>query len=193
MREPDDAAGTAVACYAAVPVASPAAATIYAHVLERATASMRVLPPEQYHIMLAYFGLVGAELRVLHRTLESVLLSVALMSLVAIGAGAFSGNQLVWVDVGGEVESPGVMRTRALQATSETGTTADQRRGYVGAPFRPHITVAIEETRDSAPSQQVVNDSLAVGKFTDFEATRAAIYAKYGTRYRLVTEMVFGA
>ncbi len=95
--------------------------------VRRAEPGPRWVPPERWHLTLAFYGDVDdSEAERLRRRLGRVLAGVPPMSLVLAGAGAFR-RRAVWLGVAGDVD--------ALRATA-AAVDRDHR------PYRPHLTVA---------------------------------------------------
>lgn len=155
---------------------------------------MRAIRPEQYHITLAYYGLVDpGQLDVLATNVHVEAGSTASFSLLAEGAGTFRDHQLVWVGVGGNVEELGQLRTRLLRATSEIGATAKQREGYLFKEFTPHITVATSAVRDRTLSERLVSDLVGAGDLARFDVAEVVLFQDAGSGYQVLRTVEVGA
>ena len=100
---------------------------------------LRWIPPERWHLTLAFFGEVPArEVDALRRRISRRLGDADETELWLAGAGRF-GDRVLWVGVGGA--------TAALRAVADRMAVEDRA-------YRPHLTVA--RTRERADLRPVV-------------------------------------
>ena len=104
--------------------------------LRREQPRLRWIPPERWHLTLAFLGAVEERLLPeLTGRLDRAAARRPSMGLSVQGAGRF-GRQVLWAGVGGEVALLQRLAAGVAAGARRCGIPVDER------PYRPHLTVA---------------------------------------------------
>lgn len=97
---------------------------------------LRWVPPERWHLTLAFLGTVAASaLPGLRDRLGETASRSSVLSLAFAGAGHF-GNQVFWMGVTGDEHALRWLADETGAAARECGLASEQR------PYQPHLTLA---------------------------------------------------